>query len=58
MIDKPLEHLDSVNHRSFLRFSVNVHRADSFQQGIITTCEGALIRKYTAEEGMSVLLLT
>jgi exonuclease SbcC len=58
MIDEPLEHLDPVNRRSLLRFLVNAYRGGAFQQAIITTYEEALIRKYMAEDEISVLLLT
>ena len=53
LLDEPLEHLDSVNRRSLIRFLTSTYHRDSFNQLIITTFEESLTRKYISEEGVS-----
>jgi len=57
LIDEPLEHLDTVNRRSLIRFLVSAYHRNAFNQMIITTFEESLIRKHTGEEWVSVIHL-
>lgn len=57
LIDEPLEHLDSVNRRSLVRFLTSAYHREAFKQMIVTTFEESLIRKYLSEEGISVIHL-
>ncbi len=57
LIDEPLEHLDSVNRRSLIRFLIGAYRRKSFEQAIVATFEESLIRKYMSEEGVNVIHL-
>lgn len=57
LIDEPLEHLDSVNRRSLIRFLIGAYRRKSFEQAIVATFEESLIRKYMSEEGINVIHL-
>lgn len=57
LIDEPLEHLDSVNRRSLIRFLVGAYRRKSFKQAIVATFEESLVRKYMSEEGVNVIHL-
>lgn len=55
MIDEPLEHLDSVNRRSLIRFLVDAYRHKIFNQAIIATFEESLLRKYQSSEGIDII---
>jgi len=57
LIDEPLEHLDSVNRRSLIRFLTSAYHREAFNQLIITTFEESLTRKYISEEGVSFIHL-
>ena len=57
LLDEPLEHLDSVNRRSLIRFLVGAYRRKSFKQAIVATFEESLVRKYMSEEGVNVIHL-
>ncbi|HBY94182.1 MAG: AAA family ATPase [Ardenticatenaceae bacterium] len=57
LIDEPLEHLDSINRRSLIRFLVKAHQKGAFQQVIVTTFEESLIRKYMSDEAVHIVHL-
>lgn len=57
MIDEPLEHLDSVNRRSLVRFFVEAVQKGFFDQMIVTTFEESLVRKYLSAPDANVIYL-
>lgn len=50
LLDEPLEHLDSINRRSLIRFLIQAKNRGLFGQIIISTFEESLIRASTSYE--------
>ncbi len=57
MVDEPLEHLDSVNRRSLVRFFMEAAQNGFFEQMIVTTFEESLVRKYLSDPDANVIYL-
>ncbi|MGE5221434.1 MAG: AAA family ATPase [Omnitrophica WOR_2 bacterium] len=57
LVDEPLEHLDSINRRSLMRFFMAASQNKFIDQALITTYEESLVRKYISEENVNVIYI-
>lgn len=57
LVDEPLEHLDSINRRSLMRFFMAACHHQFFEQALITTYEESLVRKYISDEDVNILYI-